>query len=109
MNKYKASKVEIDGIKFDSKRESNRYLILKEQENKGEITNLQIHPLYELIPRQVINGKVVERKCSYEADFSYYRDNKLVVEDVKGVRTPEYIIKRKLMLYIHGIQVTEIK
>ena len=54
------------------------------------------------------NGKTIERQCVYIADFVYTKDNKLIVEDTKGFRTPEYRIKRKLMLYIHNIRITEI-
>jgi hypothetical protein len=63
---------------------------------------------FELIPSQRIGGKVAERACSYVADFVYMQDGKKVVEDTKGFKTADYIIKRKLMLWVHGIQVKEI-
>jgi hypothetical protein len=64
---------------------------------------------YELIPSQRINGKVVERPVKYVADFVYTTEDGLqVVEDTKGVRTKEYIIKRKLMLWQYGIQIKEV-
>ncbi len=53
----------------------------------------------------VKKGKLLERECSYIADFVYIKNGKIVVEDTKGVRTKEYIIKRKLMLYVHNIRV----
>ena len=61
-----------------------------------------------LLPVQRVDGKVVERACSYIADFVYMERGEKVVEDVKGVKTKDYIIKRKLMLFIHGIKVREI-
>jgi hypothetical protein len=52
--------------------------------------------------------RVLERECNYIADFVYEQDGKTIVEDTKGVRTPDYIIKKKLMLYIHKIQIKEV-
>ena len=75
----------------------------------GKISNLQRQVKYTLIPSQRIDGKVVERECYYTADF-VYRDTgtgKEIVEDSKGMRTKEYIIKRKLMLYKNGIRILE--
>lgn len=109
MCKYKSKKVIIDNIKFDSKKEANHYLVLKEQETNGEIMNLRLQVPYELIPKQVDeNGRVVERSCKYVADFVYDKDGETIVEDTKGLRLPEYIIKRKLMLYVYGIRIKEI-
>lgn len=114
MNKYKATKVIYNGIKFDSKKEAARYKELKLLEDLGEISNLELQKKYLLIPSQRIQGKVVERECSYIADFVYYEDGILVVEDVKGYRDPAsaaykvFTIKRKLMLYKYGIRVKEI-
>lgn len=110
--KYKNNKVDYDGIKFDSKKEAERYAELKILEKAGEIKNLQIQRPFELIPRQKIDGKVVERACKYIADFVYQERIpggwKLVVEDTKGFRTEAYKIKRKLMLQKYGIQIREI-
>lgn len=120
-SKYGAEKVTIDGITFDSKKEANRYRELKILEKIGEITNLQMQVKYVLIPAQrepdtvgkrggIIKGKLIEREVSYIADF-VYRDIKTgewVIEDTKGMRTHEYIIKRKLMLYRHGIRIKEV-
>ena len=63
-----------------------------------------------MIPSQKIDGKVVERECAYISDFEYYdaRTGELIVEDTKGVRTKDYIIKRKLMLYNYNIRIREI-
>lgn len=110
MQKYHSKKTVVDGIKFDSKKEANRWLELKLLERAGEISHLQRQVKYELIPSQKIDGKVVERPCSYIADFVYhdFPTNEVVVEDTKGYKTPDYIIKRKLMLYVHGIRIKEV-
>ena len=108
-SKYGNKKVEVNGIQFDSKREARRYLDLKAMEMAGQIQNLQLQVRYELIPSQRIDGKVVERSCDYVADFTYYdKDGWYVVEDTKGMKTKDYIIKRKLMLYIHKIRIREV-
>lgn len=108
MNKYHNKKVCYNGIAFDSKKEARRYSELLLLERAGVITNLQRQVPFVLIPSQRINGKVVERECKYIADFVYTENGKKVVEDTKGMRTKDYIIKRKLMLYIHGIQIKEV-
>lgn len=108
MQKYRARKTEVDGIVFDSKLEAHRYRELKLLEKAGEISDLQLQVKYELIPAQRLDGKVVERALNYVADFVYLENNKWVVEDAKGVRTRDYIIKRKLMLYVHHIRVKEV-
>lgn len=103
-SKYRAQKVQVDGITFDSKKEARRYCELRLLERAGEIRDLELQKKYELIPKQ---GK--ERPVHYIADF-VYKDKKgaEVVEDTKGVRTPDYIIKRKLMLWVHGITIHEV-
>ena len=115
MQKYGNRKVIIDGIVFDSQREAQRYCELKLLIRAGHIKNLRLQEEYTLIPSQFEynngkQGKCIERAVKYIADF-VYTDNKTgetVVEDVKGMRTKEYIIKRKLMLYKHGIRVREV-
>lgn len=78
-------------------------------EKAGVIKNLSRQVKFVLIPSQRDeNGKVIERECSYKADFKYEEDGKTVVEDVKGFRTKEYVIKRKLMLYQYGIRIREV-
>ena len=118
--KYHNKKIEFDGIVFDSKREFIRYQELKLLEKAGEITDLQRQVKYVLIPAQRESdtigkrggrkqGKIIEKECAYIADFVYLDpDKNRVVEDTKGVRTKDYIIKRKLMLYIHGIRIREV-
>ena len=107
-NIIQAKKTTVDGITFDSEKEAKRYIELKRMEADGIISDLKLQPEYNLLPKQVDeNGRCLERSLSYRADFSYIRDGKEIVEDVKGFRFPEYIIKRKLMLYFHGVQIFE--
>lgn len=109
VSKYRSKKTVVDGQKFDSKKEANRYQELLLMEKAGVIKNLSRQVKFVLIPSQRDeNGKVVERECSYKADFTYEEGIKTVVEDVKGYRTKEYIIKRKLMLYQYGIRIREV-
>lgn len=103
MNKYKAKKTVVDGITFDSKKESERYCELKLMEKAGLISDLELQPKFLLIPKQ--KG---ERAVYYIGDFLYQENGKTVVEDVKGFRTKDYIIKRKLMLWVHGIEIKEV-
>jgi hypothetical protein len=95
MNKYNARKTVIDGIEFDSKREAERYQELLLLERSGQIKELQTHPLFTLINGFEYRGKQ-ERPIKYEGDFQYYENGELVVEDVKGVRTKEFMLKQKL-------------
>lgn len=106
--KYGNRKVTINGFTFDSKKEADRYRELLRLQNAGAITELQRQVKYQLIPSQKIAGKVVERACSYVADFVYVQGEETIVEDTKGVKTPDYIIKRKLMLWVHGIRIREV-
>lgn len=93
MTKYKNIKTILDGIKFDSKKEANRYNELKLLERANKISNLKLQVPFELIPKQKD-----ELKVTYKADFMYFDKelNEWIVEDVKGVKTKDYIIKRKL-------------
>jgi hypothetical protein len=95
---------------YDSKKEFHRALALKQLAKWGDITELKEQVWYELIPEQRdAEGHLVERAMYYVADFTYKdKDGNLVVEDVKGYRTKEYIIKRKLMLERYGIKITEV-
>ena len=97
--KYRNKKITRDGMTFDSLKEYRRYCELRLLERANAITDLQRQVKYELIPSQRINGKVVERACTYVADFVYQKDGETIVEDTKGFRTKDYIIKRKLLLY----------
>lgn len=104
-------KIVVNGIEFDSKVEHDRYLELLIMERTGVISELECHPAWELIPAQKVPGKRAFRGHKYTADFKYIKDGKLIVEDVKSVRTREerdYIINRKLMWMLHGIYVEEV-
>ena len=123
-NKYKNKKVIVDGIEFDSVREANRYSELKILQRSGAISDLKMQVRYNLIPvlraeptevykrgpkkGQYKPGKVLENAVYYIADFAYKENGKEVVEDAKGARTKEYILKRKLMLWVHGIRIREV-
>ena len=102
MSKYGNRQVTLYGMTFDSRKEGERYLFLRSEQLAGRISDLRCQVPFELIPKQ---GK--ERPVTYVADFVYIRDGKQVVEDTKGFRTDVYKIKRKLMLYIHGIEIQE--
>ena len=108
MAKYGNRKIIRDGIEFDSIKECQRYCELKLMQRAGVISDLQMQVSFELIPSQRIDGKVAERAVNYIADFVYQQNGQTVVEDTKGYKTPEYIIKRKLLLHIHGIRIREI-
>lgn len=98
-----------DGILHDSRKEAVRWMELNMMLRAGEISDLKRQVEFVLIPEQRVEGKLVERKCSYLADFVYHdKSGEKVVEDAKGVRTKDYIIKRKLMLFVHGIRVKEV-
>ena len=93
---------------YDSKREANRARELRFQQMDGQIQNLREQVKFVLIPAQRDqNGKLVERECAYKADFVYDFKGQTIVEDSKGFRTKDYIIKRKLMLHVHGIRIVE--
>ena len=122
--KYGNKKIKIDGMIFDSKKEGYRYRELSLLQKAGAISDLRTQVKFVLIPAQrepdrkgpkggTIKGRLLERDVSYIADF-VYRDSsgKIVVEDVKGAKVGEaytvFVIKRKLMLYMHGIRIIEL-
>lgn len=108
MNKYRSRKYTINGIVFDSKKEAYRWSELVLLQKAGQVTDLKRQVKFELIPSQRVDGRVAERACTYVADFVYKRNGKTVVEDTKGFKTKDYIIKRKLMLWVHGIRIVEV-
>lgn len=108
MSKYGNRKTTLDGITFDSAREAKRYAELRLLERAGQIFNLQRQVPFVLIPKQVRDGKTIERPVVYKADFVYTENGQEIVEDTKGMRTKEYVIKRKLMLWQYGIQIREV-
>ena len=120
MNKYYNRKVRtVDGFIHDSKREARRWNELLLLQHAGLIKDLKRQVKFVLIPAQheestigkrggIKKGKLIERECSYIADFTYNENGNLIVEDVKGLRTKDYIIKRKLLLWVHNIKVKEV-
>jgi hypothetical protein len=121
-SKYKAKKVTVNGVTFHSQKEYRRFCELVLLERAGRIQDLQRQVKFVLIPTQyerferysnktgkrLADGmRVAEMEVSYFADFVYTEDGKQVVEDSKGYRTADYIIKRKLMLQVHGIKIKE--
>lgn len=107
--KYKNRKSTVGDITFDSIKEAKRYSFLKALEDNGVIFDLKMQEKYELIPKQRdSNGKAV-RAINYIADFTYTDEfGNFIVEDVKGFRTKDYIMKKKMMLWFHGIEIQEV-
>jgi hypothetical protein len=95
-NKFNAKKTEVDGITFDSREEARRFTVLKESERCGEIHELTLQPSWVLQTGFRFCGKAV-RPITYKADFMYRDGDTMVIEDVKGHRTPAYRIKAKLL------------
>ena len=108
-SKYKNKKTVCGGITFDSMAEAKRYEYLSLLERTGHISGLTMQVEFVLIPKQAKEGGGCERAVKYKADFVYVANKIVVIEDVKGFKTKDYIIKRKLMLEKHGITVREIK
>lgn len=127
MNKYRNKKVTVEGITFDSLHEARRYCELKMLAMAGHIKDLELQKPFELIPAQYEEVKLggyytkgerkgqprtkrvcVEKAVIYKADFCYTENGRLVVEDAKGFKTKEYILKRKLMLWLKGIKIREV-
>ena len=124
-SKYNSRKVIVNGVEFDSQKEANRYRELVLLERAGRIQDLQRQVKFVLIPAQyesyeryskktgkrLKDGKrCVEKSCVYNADFVYKMDGQRFVEDTKSdpTKTKDYIIKRKLLLWVHGIRIKEV-
>lgn len=128
MSKYHSKKITYDGKTFDSRKEARRYAYLQSLEEKGEIRDLQTQVEYGLIPsiyeevetgeyykrgenkgKPKVKRRLLEHGVKYVADFVYMdKEGRVIVEDAKGFRTPEYVLKRKLMLYLKDIKISEI-
>lgn len=98
------------GIRFEDRRAAERYQELKIEEAKGKIQVLKTRVKFPLIPDQKDEqGKIVERRIDYLADFTYFtKRGEFVVEDTRGIRTPEDRLKKALMYYMHKIRITEV-
>lgn len=108
ISKYRNKKVYVDGIKFDSAKEAMRYRQLRLLERSGNIKDLQLQVPFELQEKYTINDKKV-RAIKYVADFVYIdQDEKTHVEDVKGIRTEVYKMKKKMFEYRYGIEIEEV-
>lgn len=106
MNKFNAKRTTVDGITFDSRREADRYLVLKGMEEDGSIEGLRRQVRYELVPAFDVDGRHYRPVC-YVADFVYREDGREVVEDVKGMRTDVYRLKSKLFARRYGMSIRE--
>jgi hypothetical protein len=109
-NKFGAKKTVVDGITFDSQAEANRYSQLKLLQRAGEIRNLELQPSFEIIPsyQHPVTGEKI-RAAYYKADFRItWKDGKVTVEDVKGMKTPIYKLKKKLIEAKYGILIEEV-
>lgn len=115
-NKYRNKKTTEFGIEFDSRREALRYVELRIMQAAGEIENIKVQHSFQLLPsmkktKENTYWERSERGVVYIADFTYNKGGLLVVEDVKSPitrKSPAYVLKRKLMLYMHGISIVEI-
>ena len=123
--KYNNTKVEFDNIKFDSKREMKRYLVLKEAQDKGVITDLELQPKYELIPaireeyikhlktKDKVETRTVQLAITYTADFRYKKGYITVVEDVKAspnmaALDKAFLLKEKMFRYFFGFPIKRV-
>lgn len=105
-SKYNNRKTTIGNLTFDSRKEADRYLTLKALQRVKKISDLQTQVEFELLPRIKFKGRM-ERAVKYIADFTYWEDGQYIVEDVKGVRTDVYKLKRRLMKHVHNIEIRE--
>lgn len=121
--KYNNTKVEFDGIKFDSKKEMQRYLVLKDAEDKGIISDLKLQVRFELIPavreeyiehlktKDKVKTRTLQLPITYTCDFQYLKDGQIVIEDIKAspkMLPKEYTLKKKMMFALKGIKIKEV-
>lgn len=105
--KYHNKKCEYKGLKFDSLKERNHYIVLEHLEKTGQIKELKLQVKFELQPSFKLNGKTI-RAINYIADFTYLKDGVLVVVDTKGFRTKDYLLKKKMFQYKYGMDIVEV-
>ena len=108
MSKYHSRKVKVDGITFDSIHEARMWSELKLLERAGKIKDLRRQVKYQLVPAQRNSQGKHIRPVYYIADFVYKDHSGVVVADAKGFQTDIYKLKKKLMLYVHNIEIKEI-
>ncbi len=104
-SKYRNKKTVLDGITFDSKAEAKRYAELKLLERGKVINNLELQPKFKILGTLRVDGHRTMSVKYYIADFMYQRDGKTIVEDVKGMKTPVYQLKKQLFLSLYGDKV----
>ena len=110
VSKYRNEKVSVNGVKYDSKKEAKRAEQLETQERLGIISQLSKQVKFVLQPSFKFAGHTI-REIAYVADFVYYEKGTQVVEDVKSPITranPVYKLKKKMMMYVHGIEIKEV-
>lgn len=120
-HKFNNKKMSTPDGEFDSKGEWKRWLVLKEAQDKGEISDLRRQVKYILIPTQYkavevklktktkVVQRVAEHEISYKADFVYEKDGETIVEDYKGYPNDRWPYVKKMMLFFHGITIREVK
>lgn len=121
--KYNNTKVEYEGIKFDSKKEMQRYLVLKDAEDKGIISDLKLQVRFELIPavkeeylehlktKDKIKTRTLQLPITYTCDFQYIKDGETIIEDIKAspkMLPKEYTLKKKMMFALKGVKIKEV-
>ena len=108
-SKYKAVKTEVDGIKFDSKKEANRHIELKKLEKANVISSLKLQVKHVLQPKFKMGNKTI-RAITYVSDFEYYDEVKKewIIEDVKGMQTDIYKLKKKMFMYKFQTEIHEV-
>ena len=123
--KYNNKKTVVDNIEFDSKKEAQRYLVLKDAEANGIISNLELQPKFELIPaireeyvehlktKDKVKTRTVQLAITYTADFRYLKDGKNIVEDVKAspkmaALDPKFLLKEKMFRYFFGFPIKRV-
>ena len=107
--KYHNQPCEYDGHHFDSMAERDRYIELKLMQEMGVIEGLEMQKKYVLVPKGKYPSGKAYKEISYIADFVYKYNGEVIVEDVKGVKTAVYQLKKKMMAGVYGIEVQEVK
>lgn len=108
-SKYSAKRTKLDGHTFDSKREANRYAVLKQMQSNGFISDLELQPAFPLEMDGVCRVKTETGKTMRVTfDFAYTQNGKRVVEDAKGYKTRDYLVRKAVAEAFYGIKVVEV-